>query len=49
MHQTALLAQERQTLEGVEVVVVDVAGLLPELYQVLEVVFMGDSMADDAK
>ncbi|KAL0055535.1 hypothetical protein WJX82_001629 [Trebouxia sp. C0006] len=43
------ISQERQGVEGIEVVVVDVAGLLPQLYQVLEVVFMGDSMAEDAK
>lgn len=49
MHLTALRAQERQGLEGIEVVVVDVAGLLPQLYQILEVVFMGNSMAEDAK
>lgn len=49
MQQTDLHAQERQGLEGVEVVVVNVAGLLPQLYQILEVVYMGDSMTEDAK
>ncbi|KAL0023326.1 hypothetical protein WJX77_007796 [Trebouxia sp. C0004] len=43
------ICQERQGLVGIEVVVLDVAGLLPQLYQTLEVVFMGDSMAEDAK
>ncbi|KAL0040816.1 hypothetical protein WJX79_006404 [Trebouxia sp. C0005] len=43
------ISQERQGLEGVEVVVVNVAGLLPQLYQILEVVYMGDSMTEDAK
>ena len=41
--------QGMPTLKGVDVVVVDVAGQLPQLYQLLEVVFIGDSLAEDAK
>ena len=47
--QALVYAQGCQCLEGCEVVVVDVAGLLPQLYKVLELVFMGDSLAEDAR
>ena len=47
--QALVHAQGCQCLDGCEVVVVDVAGLLPQLYKVLEVVFMGDSLAEDAR
>ena len=35
--------------DEVQVIVVDVAGVLPPLYQAIEVVFMGDSLAEDAR
>ena len=47
--QALVHAQGCQCLDDCEVVVVDVAGLLPQLYKMLEVVFMGDSLAEDAR
>ena len=32
-----------------QVIVVDTPGMLPQLYQAIEVVLMGDSLAEDAR